>query len=69
MGLSARTDDNTGLVFGEGFLTASTSAGNALYFGDPSSMNQYIQSNPAQFNKAQGTSPDGNFNDESQRPV
>lgn len=70
MGLSARTDDNTGLPLGSGFIRLSTSAGNTLTFSDPASSNYYVQANPGQFNKGRGTStPDGNYNDESQSPA
>ena len=75
MGLSARTDDNTGLPLGEGFITYSTSAGNALLFRDPASANQYVIQNPGQFNKAKSTdagassAPDGDFNTEFQQPA
>jgi len=64
MGLSARTDDNTGQPLGEGFITLSTSAGNALLFRDPASANQYRINNPAQFNQASH----GEFNKDYQRP-
>lgn len=71
MGLSARTDDNTGLPIGEGFIKLSTSAGNALIFRDPASANYYLQNNAGQFYKGgnNNNAPDGDFNDQSQAPA
>lgn len=71
MGLSARTDDNTGLPLGEGFITFSTSAGNALLFRDPASANYYLQANPGQFLKSNTTqtTPDGDYSQGNQNPA
>lgn len=49
MPLSDRTDDNNGQPLGEGYITLSTSAGNALVFQSPASSNQYRLDNPGQF--------------------
>ena len=65
MGLSARTDDNTGRPLGGGFITLSTSAGNALLFETPASATQYRIANPAQFNQ----SSHGEFNTQRQNPA
>lgn len=65
MGLSARTDDFTGQPLGEGFITLSTSAGNALLFRDPASANEYRNENPAQFKQLSH----GEFNTTGQAPA
>lgn len=62
MGLSAKTSDNTGLPLGEGYVTLSTSAGNALLFSDPADANIYMQANPAQFDPTS----QGNYNTNTQ---
>ena len=64
MGISARTDDRSGLPLGEGYIMLSTSAGNGLVFRDPASANQYRIDNPSQFN----TLNHGEFNTTSQTP-
>lgn len=71
MALSTRTDDNTGQPLGEGYITLSTSAGNALVFTDPASANYYLLANPAQFNKGTGgqTTPDGDYSQGAQNPT
>lgn len=71
MGLSAHTDDNTGKPLGEGFITLSTSAGNALLFSDPASANYYLLANTAQFNKGGSgqSTPDGDYSYGNQNPA
>lgn len=64
------TDDNTGQPLGQGYLTRSTSAGNALVFRDPASMYSYTENpaNAAQMNNGIGND-DGDFNTEYQQPA
>lgn len=71
MGLSAHTDDNTGKPLGDGFITLSTSAGNALLFSDPASANYYLMNNGAQFNKNSvgNTAADGDYSYGNQNPA
>lgn len=72
LGLSAHTDDNTGKPLGDGYITLSTSAGNALLFSDPASANSYLLNNPGQFNKATATgssTPDGDYSQGLQNPA
>lgn len=70
MGLSARTDDNTGLPIGEGYVASSTSAGNLVVFATPASRDQYVMQNPAQFYKAApgNNAPDGDYSQGVQSP-
>lgn len=58
-------DDNNSQPLGGGYITLSTSAGNALVFRDPASANAYRIANPAQFNQ----SSHGEFNKTSQNPA
>jgi len=61
---ATKKDDNTSQPLGEGFITLSTSAGNALVFRDPSSANAYRIANPAQFNQ----NSHGEYNKTEQNP-
>lgn len=63
MGLSARTDDNTGKPLGEGYVTLATSAANALLFRDLSSANAYRLANPGQFSQSGNNA--GGYNTET----
>ena len=65
MPLSTKLDDNNSQPLGEGYITLSTSAGNALYFRDPASANAYRIANPAQFSQ----SSHGEFNTTDQVPA
>ena len=64
MGLSARTDDFTGMPIGEGYIHLSTSAGNGLVFRSPAEAYAYKQANPGQFSTVNGDIG-GNYNDET----
>lgn len=64
MGLSARTSDLTGLPLGEGFITLSTSAGNAILVKDPAEANRYLTENAAQMGRNEGS-----FNTSDQTPA
>lgn len=73
MGLSARTSDFSGLPLGEGFITLSTSANNAILVKDPAEATAYMAANPAQFAQLDGASNSqqntGGFNTEGQAPA
>lgn len=63
MGLSARTDDFTGLPLGSSFITMSTSGLNGLVFASPASWTQYLAANGAQIGVNNGS-----FNTETSLP-
>lgn len=65
MALSDKKDDGNSQPLGEGFITLSTSAGNALLFRSPAEANSYRIGNPAQFAQASH----GEFNTTQQTPA
>ena len=65
MPLSTKLDDQNSQPLGEGFITLSTSAGNALVFRSPAEANIYRLGNAAQFQ----ANPTGGYNDEYQAPA